>query len=316
MEHSMLKVKLRKRQNNEIENENNENENNENENNENENSSNKSTSTQLLGKLDLLALNNGWNANNEKFIVSIGENAASYKYMHEKVSARYVVYDRIIKIVMTILTVIVTADYYIALFQTNQIATIIQTVISTILAIMTLIYNFLNYVELSKDHTNTASLFGILYHDIRNIMCLYRKDRPNAIRYIQRAIKEYDHLEVNGPDIPNWQLLDFQKKFKKANISMPDVTDRIQKIEIIQEPGNNLNMNINKESNKSTFKLNNTNNLTQIQECFKIDGDLSENDNLTYSDLLKRKENLNKESDYEMNRFMSHIVSNNPEDLV
>jgi len=277
--------------------------------------SHKSTSTEKLGKLDILALNNGWNSNNEKFIVSIGENAASYKYMHEKVAARYVIYDRIIKIIITILTVIITAEYYITIFQTNQILTVIQAVITTILAVMSLIYNFLNYVELSKDHANTASLFGVLYHDIRNIMCLYRKDRPDAVRYIQRGIKEYDHLEVNGPNIPDWQLSDFQKKFEKANISMPDVTARIQKIEIIQEPSNNLNVK-NKESNKSTFKLNNTNNLTQIQECFKIDGDLSENDNLTYSDIVKRKEHLNKQSDYEMNRFMSHIVKNNPEDLV
>jgi hypothetical protein len=142
-------------------------------------------------------------------------------------------------------------------------------------------------------------------------MCLYRKDRPNAIRYIQHAIKEYDHLEVNGPNIPNWQLSDFEKKFKDKNISIPDIADRLQKIEIISEPGNKI-----KVVNKTNFKINNTNNLTEIQECFKIDGDLSENDNLTYVDLQKRKENLNKQSDYEMNRFMSHIVKNNPEDLV
>lgn len=301
----MLKVNMRKRQDSDNV----------------EVSSNKSTSTEPLNnldkldKLDILALNNGWNPNNEKFIVSIGENSASYKYMHEKVATRYIIYDRIIKIVMTILTVIVTADYYITLFQTNQIGTIIQTIITTCLAIISLIYNFLNYVELSKDHINTANLFGILYHDIRNIMCLYRKDRPNAIRYIQRAIKEYDHLEVNGPNIPDWQLKDFQKKFQKSDISMPDVTDRIQKIEIISEPGNN-NINNSNDKDKTNFKINNTNNLTQIQECFKIDGDLSENDNLTFSDLVKRKENLNKQSDYEMNRFMSNIVRNIPDDLV
>lgn len=306
MEHSMLKVKLKKRQNNDDNYDNDDNDDNEN------TPSNKSTSTEQLGKLDLLALNNGWNSNNEKFIVSIGENSASYKYMHEKVGTTYVIYDKIIKIFITILTVIISAEYYITIFQTNQVLTIIQAIITTVLSVMSLIYNFLNYVELSKDHTNTASSFGILYHDIRNIMCLYRKDRPNAIRYIQRAIKEYDHLEVNGPNIPDWQLSDFQKKFEKSDISMPDVTDRIQKIEIISEPGN---IKINAE-NKTNFKINNTNNLSQIQECFKIDGDLSENDNLTFSDLQKRKENLNKASDYEMERFMSHIVKNNPEDLV
>lgn len=276
-------------------------------------SSNKSTSTEdiQLDKLDKLALNNGWNDKNEKFIVSIGENSASYKYMHEKVSFRYTVYDRIIKIFMTILTVIVMSDYYTTISHENEYVRIVQIILSSILSIISLIYNFVNFAELSKDHIHTASSFGIVYHDIRNIMCLYRKDRPNAIRYIQHAIKEYDHLEVNGPNISNWQLSDFEKKFKDKNISIPDIADRLQKIEIISEPGNKI-----KVVNKTNFKINNTNNLTEIQECFKIDGDLSENENLTYVDLQKRKENLNKQSDYEMNRFMSHIVKNNPEDLV
>lgn len=275
--------------------------------------SDRSTAEEHLNKLDILVLNQGWNPNNEKFIVSIGENASSYKYMHEKVSARYITYDRVIKIFITICTIIVTADYYITLFQTTQVGSIIQTVISTMLAITSLVYNFLNYVELSKDHIHSASSFGILYHDIRNIMCLYRKDRPNAIRYIQHAIKEYDHLEVNGPDVPNWQLVDFEKKFKDKNISIPDVADRIQKIEIISEPGN---IKTNVIDTTTTFKINNSSNLAQIQESFKIDGDLSENDNLTFFDLVKRKDNLSKQSDYEMNRFMSNITNNNPDDLV
>lgn len=257
-------------------------------------------------KLDILTLNQGWNDNNEKFIVNIGENSASFKYMHEKLASRYIFYDRIFKIFITISTVIVTADYYITLFQATQIGSIVQTIISTILAITSLIYNFLNFAELSKDHTHYASLFGIVYHDIRNIMCLYRKDRPAAIRYIQHTIKEYDHLEVSGPNIPSWQLYNFQKKFKHKNISMPEV-DKIQKIEIIIEPGKiNDPENVNKNIT-SNFTINNENNLHQIQECFKIDGDLSEINNITYNDLLERKIQLTKQSDYELNRFMSNI---------
>lgn len=301
MEHSILKVNRRKRQNSD---------------NIEEISSDKGTSTEdiQLDKLDILALNNGWNDKNEKFIVSIGENSASYKYMHEKVSFRYTIYDRIIKIFMTILTVIVMADYYTTISHENEYIRILQIILSSILAIISLIYNFLSFAELSKDHIHSASSFGIVYHDIRNIMCLYRKDRPNAIKYIQYAIKEYDHLEVNSANIPNWQLIDFEKKFKDKNISIPDIADRIQKIEIISEPGNIKSNNV--INNKTNFTINNTNNLSNIQECFKIDGDLSENDNLTYSDLVKRKDNLNKQSEYEMNRFMSHIVKNNPDNLV
>ena len=300
MEHSILKVNRRKIQNSD---------------NIDDISSDKSTSTEdiqldKLDKLDILALNNGWNDKNEKFIVSIGENAASYKYMHEKVSFRYIIYDRIIKIFMTILTVIVMADYYTTI--SHEYIRVLQIILSSILAIISLIYNFLSFAELSKDHIHSASSFGIVYHDIRNIMCLYRKDRPNAIKYIQYAIKEYDHLEVNSANIPNWQLIDFEKKFKDKNISIPDIANHIQKIEIISEPGN-INNVIN---NKTIFKINNTNNLSNIQECFKIDGDLSETDNLTYTDLVKRKDHLNKQSEYEMKRFMSHIVKNNPDNLV
>lgn len=261
-------------------------------------------------KLDILIINQGWNNKNEQFIVSIGENSASFKYMHEKVSARYIIYDNFIKIFITIGSVIIAADSFTIIFQTSDIASIIQKVITVILAIISIVYNFLNYASLSSEHSNFASSFGILYHDIRNVMCLYRKDRPNAITYIQRAIKEYDHLEVSGPNIPNWQLKDFKKKFKDS-ISIPDISDNIQKIEIIQEPGKKSEQ----IEQKTNFNLNNDNNLKKIQQSFQIDGDLSENDNLTFKDLLKRKENLSKQSEYEMNRFMSNIVKNTPDNL-
>jgi len=262
-------------------------------------------------KLDILIINEGWNNKNEQFIVNIGENSASFKYMHDKVSARYIIYDNVIKIFITIGSVIIAAESFTIIFQTSDIANIIQKIITVILAVVSIIYNFLNYASLSTEHSNFASSFGILYHDIRNIMCLYRKDRPNAIKYIQRAIKEYDHLEVSGPNIPNWQLKDFKKKFKDS-ISIPDTSDNIQKIEIIQEPGKKSEY----IEQKTNFNLNNDNNLKKIQQSFQIDGDLSENDNITFADLVKRKEHLNKQSDYEMNRFMSSIVKNNPEDIV
>ena len=277
-------------------------------------SSEKSISTEdhQLDKLDILIINQGWNDKNEKFIVSIGENASSYKYMHQKVSSKYITFDNVIKIFITIGSIIIAADSFTIIFQESQIASIIQKVITVVLALTTIVYNFLNYVSLSSEHSNYASSFGVLYHDIRNIMCLYRNDRPNAIKYIQSAIKKYDHLEINGPNIPNWQFNDFRKKFKDK-ISIPDIADRIHKIEIIQEPNKQLESN---KEEKTVFNLNNDSNLTQIQECFKINGDLSENDNLTKNDLIKRKRNLNKQSDYQYERFIEQSINKNGDDIV
>lgn len=267
-----------------------------------------SSTSENVNKFDILLLNNGWNDNNEKFIVSIGENAASFKYMHEKTSVRYLLYDNIIKIGITITSILLSADTFIEIFQTNNVLQIFNKVVVFCLAIVSIIYNFLKYAELSTNHSYSASSFGILYHDIRNIMCLYRKDRPNAIKYIQNSIKQYDHLEVNGPKISNSTLNEFKKTFSNTNISVPDIADKIQKIDIITEPNNiSSKIEINTDQKNTVFNINNQSNLSQIHDAFKIDGDLSEHDQISIKQYNNYK-NSDKQTEYEMNRFMSHNV--------
>ena len=49
-----------------------------------------------LSKFDILKLNNGWNEKNETYIVRIGENAASFRHMHDKTSNQYTKYDAVL----------------------------------------------------------------------------------------------------------------------------------------------------------------------------------------------------------------------------
>ena len=267
-----------------------------NKNNENENENETEIENEIYKKLDVLLLNNGWNDKNEKFIVSIGENSASYKYMHEKISKSYIIIDNIIKIFITITSILISADSFINIFEMNDTVIILNKIITFLLAIISIVYNFLNYAQLSSDHTHSASSFGLLYHDIRNIMCLYRKDRPNAVKYIQHSIKQYDHLEVSGPNIPNYILNQFKKTFKNTDISIPDIADKIQKIDIIVEPNK-----INEHSQlNNSFILNNQSNLSQINDSFKIDGDLSETDFINSNNKTK-----NKLLEYQLKRFMN-----------
>ena len=48
-------------------------------------------------------------------------------------------------------------------------------------------------------------------------------------------------------------------------------------------------------------------NLEQIHECFKINGELSENDNITQADIENyKKNNIDLQAQYEFNRIMRH----------
>ena len=175
------------------------------------------------------------------------------------------------------------------------------------------------------------------------MMCIYRKDRTNAIRYIQNIIKEYDYLEISSPEISSdlikqlKQEIDRDDNIKNKNI-MPNNTFREIEVFVDKNENNNENnkneniftindydsSNTDKDDNRDyskednenqkiikndthKFKINNMQNLEEIHNCFRIDGDLSEKDNITLHDIQQYKNNgLNLQTQYEMTRFMHH----------
>lgn len=248
-------------------------------------------------KLDLLVINNGWNDKNETLIVSIGENAAAYKWMHEKSNSKYSSYDNLFGIIIIIFNTILTTQTFITTL--SEIIEISKKIFIYIVTLLAVVNNFLKYKELSINHLNAIKEFSELYHDIQQQMCMYRKDRDNASRYIKSIIKTYDSLIVSCPDIPDSILNEFKKKFKNSDIEMADISNKIQKIEIITQPSNvftfkqnEQNKNPNENLLKDTF----------IKNSLKIDGDLTENDIPSLSFMMKKKA-LDATVDYEYNRL-------------
>ena len=272
-----------------------------------------------LNKLDILVFNNGWNDKNEKLIVSIGYNCGIYKQLHEQSSKYYKKLNQIINLSLLILSIFLTTDSIINLLK-DDILIIVQKIIIFIVAIISILNNFLNYGELSEQHLHASNSFNLVYNDIRNMMCIYRKDRMNAIKYIQQTIKEYDHLEIASPEIPDKLIKTMENKIKTdekyKNISMP--IDQFREIEVIVDKNesdkNSFEMNtFNVQSTEkplrsspNKFKINNMQNIEQIHECFRIDGDLSENDNLTTTDIENYRKGIELQTQYEFNRFMRH----------
>lgn len=275
----------------------------------------------VLNKLEFLALNNGWNDKNEKLIVSIGYNCGIYKQLHEQSSRFYKKLNKIINLSLLVFSVFLTTDSVINLLK-DDILLIVQKVIIFIVAIISIMNNFLKYGELSEQHLQAANTFNLVYNDIRNMMCIYRKDRMNAVKYIQQTLKEYDQLEISSPEIPQRLIKRMETKlktddtYKFKDITMP--TNQLREIEVIidknENPNNSFELNALNVKNTTTqdttnkFKINNMQNLEQIHECFRIDGELSENDNITISDVQNfRKNALDLQTQYEFNRFMKQV---------
>ncbi len=266
--------------------------------------------TDLPQKMDVMLLTQGWNDKNERIVISIGENAASYKWMHEKSASEYAFYHKIFGILMIVFSTGLTAESILPNDSTLALY-IIRRVFTYIITILAVIANFLKLAKLSQQHMTSAIAFSKLYHDIQQQMCMYRRNRKNATNYVADVLKQYDTLIVNGPSISSRVITNFKNTFKSANIALPDIADRIQKIEIVTEaPTQAQSQQVNFQDIKNKrYGRYGLNNLEQIHNCFQISGDITDNDiqNASASQLKEmRQKYLAGVSDFEYQRFKSH----------
>lgn len=282
----------------------------------------------IVNKLDIMNLNNGWNDKNERIVISLGENSASYKWMHEKSSSFYKIIHQILTILLIILNTGLSAETLLPTDSTSNTIIILRQIFIYIVTVLSVILSFLKFEKLSSEHFNSATAFNKLYHDIQQQMCLYRRDRSHAQKYISELLKTYDSLIISSPDINPIIIKRFKDLFKNSDISIPDIADRIQKIELISEQNDNKSNNPNIKTrglekividdNKTDTSLKskahlNICNLDQIHNIFQIGGDITDNDiqamNKKELDELKFKI-TNDKSSYEYNRFLQHTDEN------
>lgn len=300
---------------------------------ESQNSSNSSeqinSSEDVLHKAEIMAFNNSWNDKNEQIIISIGENSASYKWMHEKCASYHKFIHRFTSILLIILSTALSAETIIPNNYNDKCNSdftldIIKRIFVYIVTVLSVLQNFLKSQETGEKHLIAASSFSNLYHDIQQQMCMFRRDRINATRYVSDCLKQYDSLIINNPDISSHVLKKLKNTFNNTGISLPDIADKIKKIEIIAEdsptPKYNKNNKNNKNKGISVISANNINknqsnicNLAEIHNAFQIQGDISDKDleNINSIELKSLREKfLDKKSNYEYQRFLQHSHEN------
>lgn len=290
-----------------------------------ESSDEKLNTQSILHKVDLIFLNNGWNDKNEKIIISIGENSASYKWMHERCSSFHKSIYKFTSILLIILSTGLTTETIININNNDNsyLLNILSQIMTYLITTISVLQSFLKSEETSGKHLTAANEFSKLYHDIQQQMCMFRRDRINATKYVSDCLKLYDSLIINNPDINTYVINKFKKTFKNSDISLPDIADKIQKIEIITEPnlhyqidefGERENEENTKDQSISIRKnviKNSSNNLASIYNAFQIHGDLSDKDleNINSSELKQIKNKIFKDKsnyNYEYERFLQH----------
>jgi len=282
----------------------------------------------ILLKTNKQGLNRGWNDKNELLIVSVGENAASYKYMHEKSAMICTTIHNTFKIILIVCSSLLSVmtslpDTYTCTYEGFMIVRYTFTYLVTLFSVL---LHFLQYSYLSERHSRAAGEFNIIYHDIQQQMCLYRRDRYIAFRYISKIMKKYDSLVMSSPDINKYVLNEFKKKFVDANINISDIAKKLQKIDIINEDDNNNNNSrhntnsISENTNTDNTGINGINgiNMSVINRnkdvslnntTFVITGDITDNDlnNCEGRHLKELRSRFFKEnSTYEYFRFLQN----------
>jgi hypothetical protein len=286
----------------------------------------------ILHKMNLMVFSNGWNDKNEQIVISIGENAASYKWMHEQCANEYTLIDSIVSILTIILITGLSAEITLLNNGTELWIITLKQIIIYLVNVLTIVQNFLRYQELSQRHTSAANDFAELYHNIQQQMCMYRRDRLQAIMYVSECLRKYDSFILKNPDINPRVIKEFKKTFK--DVSLPDIIDKIQKIEIITEPkiitkkhkGIHKSKRDNPQDNDKTRSISSimsldempfkhpsnakrNSNLSQIHNAFKIQGDITDEElkSMNPNELKQLKQLfLDKKSDYEYQRFIQH----------
>jgi len=154
----------------------------------------------VLHKADLMRLNNGWNDKNETIIISVGENAASYKWMHEKCANHHKFTHKFLSIFLIVLSTGLTAE---TIFPETDdfVLSIVKRTIIYVVNVLTVLQTFFRSEEVGEKHLVAAGAYSSLYHEIQQQMCMFRRDRINATKYVSDCLKQYDTLIINSPDI-------------------------------------------------------------------------------------------------------------------
>ena len=264
--------------------------NNNNNNNNNENIKNDGIGDEFMKKLlekgNALSLNHGWNSRNEIFIISIQLNCNMYRKMHDTSAVFYSDMHKFMTFILIISSSLLTVLTSYPDECRNFSIIMVRFAFTYIVTVFSVLMNFLNYARLSERHRVAACEFLKLHHNIQQQMCLYKRDRLIAFKYLSSILKKYDHIILSSPLIIRY----ISNKFQTDNTLDENINNIIKKIPLVPMPTSDVHtdssggdnkltsLQIDNHLNNNNNLNNNLNNLDNNKEPFIISGDIYDED--------------------------------------
>ena len=178
--------------------------------------------------------NNGWTPSLEALVSDWADKAQCYRWMHDKTSRVYQIYNQYMMIPVIILSTLTgTANFGLdSLFSdanSKRIASLGIGGVSIVTGIISTLANFLRYAQGSEAHSTSA----ILWAKFNRFMCielaLHPNDRMEAFAFLKMFRLELDRLIELSPPIPESIIRSFKHEFRMlADVKRPEITGAIE----------------------------------------------------------------------------------------
>ncbi len=182
-----------------------------------------------LGDLRKKVNAESWSDNMEKLIADWGEKAAGLRFMHAYSGARWKKFANNLAISGIIVTSFASSVSLVATSLEDEESknAVLFGVggIGLISALIQSFKKFYNAEEKAADHSSVSKQFGSFYRYITLQMNMSREDRDPSDVLTAYALKEYERLQQDAPNISGAAIKAFKDKFSNGEQAIPDIAE-------------------------------------------------------------------------------------------
>ena len=182
-----------------------------------------------LGDLRKKVNAESWSDNMENLMKQWGEKAAGLRFMHAHSGSKWKAFSDKLAITGIVVTGIASTVSLIATsIDDEDVKEAVLFGVGGVGLVSTLIQSFkkfYNAEEKAADHGSVAKQFGSFYRYMTLQMGMSREDREPSDILTTWALKEYERLQQEAPNISGSSVALFKKTFQNDNQAIPDIAE-------------------------------------------------------------------------------------------
>ena len=260
--------------------------------------------------------NNIWTEECETLLAEWSEKASCYRWLHGRCEKSYRNWYYCFSIPVIILSTLTGAanvgmDSFVPP-ESKSMASAIVGGVNIFAGIVSTLQNFLKFAELMEGHRIAGVSWGKLQRNIAIELALDPDRRVIQDDFLKLSRAEYDRLIEAGPLIDDSVIKQFNKKFKKYQVSKPSICNGLDKCNVYKK-----DKNIRMDQHEFIEGIEDivTNEEKSILDNDRLNNNDDSEEEIVISILSKEDEDDNiKEEKENMNDFLDKIEDDKIED--